>query len=48
VRYIDLLRFVDAKGPDFILDKGYQNDIPADGLAPYANRIWVFYGILMI
>jgi hypothetical protein len=35
-------RFVDPKRPDFILEKEtFQKDIPADGLAPYASRIWV-------
>ncbi len=35
-------RFVDPKNADFILHtEHFQKDIPADGLAPYASRIWV-------
>ena len=35
-------RFVDPKNSEFILHtEHFQKDIPADGLAPYASRIWV-------
>jgi hypothetical protein len=37
-------RFVDPKNPEFILHtEHFQKDIPADGLAPYASRIWVIF-----
>jgi len=39
---IDVLRdrFVDPKNPEFVLGETYKKDIPADGFAPFAERIW--------
>jgi len=34
-------RFVDPKNPQFVLGKAYKKDIPSDGFAPYAERIWL-------
>lgn len=33
-------RFIDPKEPGFLLRENFRTDIPADGFAPYAERIW--------